>query len=299
MTSQQFLVCDSSTVANFKQWAQAISSFFTTAGWTQSSDTGQVNWSTISTVPGSGAYVYEVWKPGDGLTAYFLKIEYGNTGAANCPSLRITLSTTTNGAGTATGFVTGPWDTNVVAYTAPSTTTQYECDFSGDAGRMCVMMWRNGINNCQQMFAVERSLNSSGASTSSYATLYVCGLGSGTVVPNGQASLVFGIGVPPVFPNGNLVSGGWCTRGFVASTSFNGSIAMDTAAPMIGYFDYPGTVAGLGWAADLAEGVTFNVTLYGSTRTYMPSKNGPFATVANATGRTGNPGNFALLMRYD
>lgn len=33
MTSQQFLVCDSSTLANFKQWAQAISAFFSRATW--------------------------------------------------------------------------------------------------------------------------------------------------------------------------------------------------------------------------------------------------------------------------
>jgi hypothetical protein len=34
-TSQQQLVFDSSTLANFKQWAQAISAFFGTAGWTR------------------------------------------------------------------------------------------------------------------------------------------------------------------------------------------------------------------------------------------------------------------------
>jgi hypothetical protein len=84
-TSQQFLVCDSSTLANFKSWAQAISGWFATAGWSQAADTGQVNWSTIVSVPGSGAYVYEVWQPNDGLTTFYAKIEYGNSTASACP----------------------------------------------------------------------------------------------------------------------------------------------------------------------------------------------------------------------
>ena len=42
---------------------------------------------------------------------------------------------------------------------------------------------------------------------------------------------------------------------------------------MPGFFDYAGTEVGIGFATDITEGVTFNVTLYGSTRTYMPTKN--------------------------
>jgi hypothetical protein len=163
MTSQQFLVCDSSTLANFKQWAQAISGFFSTAGWSQSTDTGQVNWSTISSVPGSSAFVYEIWEPNDGLTNFFVKMEYGNISGTNCPSLRITISTSTNGAGTSTGFVVGPTSTNVSSFSPPSTTIQYECDFSGAAGRIGVMMWRNITNVGNQLFAIERSVNASGA----------------------------------------------------------------------------------------------------------------------------------------
>src|SRR5215472_2350460 len=249
-TSQQFLVCDSSTLANFKQWAQAISSFFATAGWIQTSDTGQVNWSSIASVPGSGAYVFEIWKPGDALTVFYVRIEYGNNGSTNSPSLRLSLGTGTNGAGALTGFATPVFSTNVSTFTAPSTTTQYECDFAGGPGYIAVMMWRNGVNNCQQLFAIERSLNGSGAYTGTYATLYVAGWGNATYVSNGQQTLHFSVGAGPNAPNGNLTIGGWFTRGFGASTSFNGSLAIDTAAPMIGYFDYPGTVAGLAWGAD-------------------------------------------------
>jgi hypothetical protein len=300
MTSQQFLVCDSSTLANFKQWAQAISGFFTTAGWSQSTDTGQVNWSTIASVPGSGAFIYEVWQPNDGLTNFFVKIEYGNVSGTNCPSLRLTLSTTTNGAGTPTGFVQGPWFTNPSSYTAPSATTQYECNFSGGSGRIGVMMWRNGINSCQQFFAIERSLNSSGAYTGTYATIWLCGVAGATVSPI-QATLYFSVGSTYVGGQ-NIVafSAAWRTRlGYydtTRTTVFNGSIPFDTCSPQVGFFDWPCTVCGSAQGQDIVEGVPFSVTLYGSVRTYMPSKNGFFTNVG---GWLGAPFAQALCMRYD
>ena len=67
-TSQQFLVCDNSTTANYKSWASALSNFIRTAGSTNSTDTGQLNgaggnnWAAVSTVPGSGAVYYEIFQ---------------------------------------------------------------------------------------------------------------------------------------------------------------------------------------------------------------------------------------------
>jgi hypothetical protein len=303
-TSQQFLVCDSSTLANFKQWAQAISAFFATATWTQSTDTGQVNWSTIASVPGSAAFVYEVWQPNDGLTTFYVKMEYGNVSGTNCPSLRISIGTSTNGAGTLTGFVIGPVNVNVDTFTAPSTTTQFECDFSGAAGRIGVMMWRNGANSCQQLFAIERSVNSSGAYTSSYVTLWTVGLCGSNQNNFSQRSLPFGIGAATRLPNTNGFLGGWTVRfAMIASNSsnsaaFNGSLPFDTPSPLIGYFDFPCTAVGVGCAGDLTEGVSFSVTLYGSTRTYMPSKSGPFGLGPYNIG-TGSGINAIVCLRYD
>jgi hypothetical protein len=303
-TSQQFLVCDSSTLANFKSWAQAISAFFATASWTQSTDTGQVNWGTIATVPASGAYVYEVWQPNDGLTTFYVKIEYGNVGTVAQPSIRLTISTSTNGAGTATGFVIGPVNTQTNGVTSNATIT-YECDFSGAAGRIGAMMWRNGTGNSQQLFAIERSINSAGSYTNAYVTLWTvgsCSVGSGFNTEYSQRSLVIAAGPAPNFPNNAANSqGGWTVRlAQVTNTganaaAFNGSIPFDTPAPMIGYFDFPCTVVGCGCTADFAEGVTFSVTLYGATRTYMASKNGPFAI--NPTNATAS--NSCVCMRYD
>lgn len=302
-TSQQFLLCDSSTLANFKQWAQAISAFFATATWTQSTDTGQVNWGTIASVPGSGAFVYEIWQPNDGLTNFYVKVEYGNVSGTNCPSLRLTLSTATNGAGTATGFLVGPYGTNTQTFTVPSATTQFECDFSGAAGRIGVMLWRNGTNNCQQMFAIERSVNSSGVYTGTYATLWVSGLSPQLCA---QQSLYFSVGPAPVAGDGGpfttlrdastpgfISRAGWSNVTAV-SMAFNGSIPFDPCSPNVGFFDFSATQVGVAWGSDIAEGVTFTASVYGSTRTYMPSKKLVFAGCGPTTSQT-----YALCMRYD
>lgn len=301
MTSQQQLVCDSSTLANFKQWAQAISAFFSTAGWTQSSDTGQVNWSSIGSVPGSGAYVYEVWKPGDALAVFYLKVEYGNTSGTNAPNVRISLGTTTNGSGTLTGFLSDVISVNPSAITPPSTTTQYECNFSGDTSRMCVMLWRNApAGQGQSLFAVERSLNSSGSYTGSYVTLFAVGKQSGNVVAGYQQSISLTLGAAPASPNqttnGNAF--GLVARLYypivAGSSAFAGSIPFDTCSPVIGYFDYPCTVLGMTLGVDVAEAVTFTAAVYGTAHTYLPSKVGAFSRPAIFTNNT-----MTTCMRYD
>jgi hypothetical protein len=299
MTSQQQLVCDSSTLANFKQWAKAISDFFATAGWVKAADTGQVDWTSIVAVPGANAYVYEVWKPGDALAVFYVKVEYGNITNANCPNVRISLATSTNGAGVITGFNCGPIGCVQTAYTAPGT-TQYECNFSGANNRIGIMLWRNGPNNCQQFFAIERSLDASGNPTASYATMWLVGNGVNSVQGPWQQTLLFGVGsVPPNTAARVNSSYGWNVRvpNFNgAQLAFNNSIPFDLCAPCIGYFDYPCTVAGSISIPDVTEGVTFQTTVYGAVRTYLPSKNGFFMAVGNPT----NSQNLGMLcMRYD
>lgn len=266
-TSQQFLINDCSTLANFKSWAQAISSFMTTAGWLQGSDTGQVNWSTISTVPGTNAYVYEIWQPNDGLTNFFLKVEYGNNGGTNNPAVRLSIGTGTNGAGTLTGVTVGTFVQPSSLASSPTTT--FECNFFGSPGLLAIMLWRNGTGSAAPfVFCVERSLNSSGSYTNGYVTLWTVG---GSSLSFNQQSIVFGIGVAP-----SLTSQPGSIRGQFGGISgaFNGSIPADLCAPYVGFWDQQCTVLGSASAADFTEGISFAGTVYGSTRTYMPTKFG-------------------------
>ena len=313
-TQQLQLVCDSSNSTNFNAWAKPISDWFRSCGYTNTSDSGQLNgvggghggsagWAALSTVPGSGAYYYEVFQSnGSGLTQFLVKVEYGNTSGTNAPNTRLTLCTTTNGAGTPTGFFTSALSVAINAITPPSTSTQYECNFTGDSAndRIGVMMWRNApANQGQMLFAIERSLDSSGNATSDYVTLFTCG-NQTTNVSGKHQSLVFGVGAGNIAPDRSQISAptGWVARGFnpvPLTTAYNGSLCFDTCSPIVAGFGRPCTMVGVGYGPDFAEGVPFTVTLYGSTRTYMPGKISPFAQVSTAYVN----GQAVLFMRYD
>jgi hypothetical protein len=310
MTSQQFLLCDNSNATNFKSWASALSNFIRSAGWTNSSDTGQLNgagagnWAGVSTVPGSGAFYYEIFQPGDGLQTFYLKIEYGNGSA---PTLRVSVGQTTNGAGTLTGLFMGPY---IIApsFTAPSTTTTYECDLSGDSGRISMLLWRNAPNNAPQVFAIQRSLNASGApygtSTTGYVTIWFAGANGGAYPIGMQQSLVFGVGAAPAFFNNYVASNsaatGWpiLATFFASSQAFNGTIPCMFLQPGVGVFDYPCTVIGAANCNDLTEGVPFTITnQYGQTRTYIPTRAGLLAFAGAPD--SGNHYRATILVEYD
>jgi hypothetical protein len=314
MSSQQFLVCDNSTAANYKAWASALSNFIRSVGWVNSSDTGQLNgagggnWTSVTTVPGSGAYYYEVFQPGDALTTFYLKVEYGNaTGSSNSPNMRLSIGSTTNGAGTLTGWVTWtvPCGSSI---TAPSTTTQYECNFSGANNRLSIMMWRTAPNSAPQMFCVERSLNASGTPVGTYVSLWAGG-GASTVNFGGAGfyqTIHFTAGYTPASVNWTINAANysgipalvWVPFGN-SSPSFNGSIGFANAQPNIGYWDYPCTVLGFASPRDLTDGVPFTITnQYGQSVKYMPTRSGFLYNCAASTWNNGNQGS-TLCVRFD
>jgi hypothetical protein len=46
---------------------------------------GRGNWATLAAVPAQDQYLFEIWKPGDSLTAFYVKIQHGNPcGIAHC-----------------------------------------------------------------------------------------------------------------------------------------------------------------------------------------------------------------------
>lgn len=302
-------VRDNSTLTNFKQWAQIISNFFTTAGWLQSTDTGQVNWSTIATVPTGGNYVYEIWEPNDGLTNFFLKIEYGtNASSTNGPQLRLSVGTGTNGAGTLTGFIAGPFLTPQGAVTVTSAVTQFQCYLSGAAGRMGVAMWVDDTTNTGPIaFVVARSKNSSGSNTSDNVSLIVCGGNAGITIANpyGMQTIRFGVGVAPAIPVNsgspipilpaimtNLSSNAFATTNVPVSPIF----------PSIGFFDNPLIEVGVAASGDITDQASFTIAAanmpYGVSHTFKAFKNPPLNDFgAHKPGNGGS--NFSLVLLYE
>jgi hypothetical protein len=268
---QSFLVCDNTSLANFKAWAQAISSWFTTAGWTQTADTGQVNWSTISSVPAAGTFVYEMWQPSDALqtgsTAYYVKIQYG-TGTASPagPRCNIQIGLGTNGSGTLTGFTTLQTDlsSGATGYTGQGS-LPWECDFAGASDYIAVRMWFN-VNSSPGnfFFTIERTKNPNGTDSGDGVNLIV---GNITTVafPQYQNTLTFNRGVT------NLPG----ARAYLTTSinsnpdNFGNNVPVLPVLPDYGVIGNPLVSVCLVPSNNIQVGVMFTTVLYGTTMTFV------------------------------
>lgn len=266
----------------------------TVAVTTQANEThaGSGTTTALAAAPTSGNYVYEIWKPGDGGTAFNVRFDYGNSGGTS-PAIKVQIGTTTNGAGTLSGTTLTQATPNVSANSGTSTT--FNCLFAGSTNWFSMMMWRDIANAGNVMIAIERSHDSSGADTNSptanaHVTMYVC--------TNNwqQQSLVFGVGAATLI--------GGVTKSIVSliaaagfgsiSNSYNGNIALSPMFPFLGFFDNHSIGIGTAASLDYTEGSVITTTLYGATHTFLFSKNQNFTGVQNQS----NSGS-ALLMRWE
>jgi hypothetical protein len=284
-TATSNVVCDNSSLANFKSWAQFISNFFTTAGWTQTADSGQVNWGTIASVP-SSAYVYEIWKAADSqasTTPIYVKMSYGFS--TSSPRAEIQVGTGSDGSGNITGATTG-----VFQFT-PNMTNQggtlYPCYASGDAGEIRFMMWQSNAT-VEVVFGVERSKDSTGAKTTDYFTLLI----ASSPTAQYQQTILGALVSPREF---NWITVG--TTNASVTENFNGTTAANPVFPLIGKLGNPMLGFCVATGADVAEGASVTVSIYGANHTYIATKNGSIASI----GRLATSGsNFmAVLMRYE
>lgn len=290
-TAQLYLMSDSTTQPNFQAWAQAISVQLDTAGWTKTADTGQVNWASNPAVPAANAWtLYEIRQPASdplqtGATAYYIRIDYGLQNSGGC-NLRVTLGTGTNGAGTLTGFVTTPAPGGNSATGTGSVT--WECDFSWDASRMGILLWRNNYANYHNpaFIAIERTKAANGSDNSDGVTL-VYATGGSTNQFFWQQTIVFGIGLPPSFNSQGFLL---CSPNFGNGTSlnFNNSVPLSPIFPCYGKWGNPMTVMAVAQYADTIDGAFMTTTLYGATRTYLMTK-----AIAMQQGQC------YMFMRYD
>ena len=161
-------ILQNASTTQFRAWGSLISTGLSSIGMVQTTDTGQINWSTV-TVPGNATYAgYEIWRFADTLQAtkpVFVKVEYGtyttSTGVAS--SIRISVSNATNGAGVLNGTVTSTTYVIQSQYVEVSTVVKpfYFCgDLSSMVFTMPTSTDAGGFR--PSLFMVERSRNGDG-----------------------------------------------------------------------------------------------------------------------------------------
>lgn len=156
------------TDADFRTWGSEISARLGSGGLVKTSDTGQINWTTVAK-PASPTYQgYEIWRFADALQSsvpVFIKVEYGSGGATARPAIRISVGSATDGAGTFVGAKTTSQAVDSgSSKTAGAVLPVY---ISVATDRMMILGQYDGSDlNFPWMFLVERAKDSSGNNTS-------------------------------------------------------------------------------------------------------------------------------------
>lgn len=253
------------TDANFRLWGSAISAGILAAGWVQTADTGQINWTTVSKPASTNtSQGFEIWSTNDGLTTWYLKIEYGSgSSSANNPSIWLTVGSATNGSGT----LSGQTSTRTQFASSGSLSTAYNCYYAGGTNWLSIAMFCQTANTSTYSigFSIEKPKTSSGsisdigicvtawAATTTAFSQYVPS--SGTV----QTATNF---IPaPILASGtsgrSLISGSSC--GLLPC--FCGDIIPYPITGVMGFY-----------YTDIAEGVTFTVSRFGTNTTYVSAR---------------------------
>lgn len=106
-TFERGVVISGDTLAHYTGWGQAVHDGMLAAGWTRASDTGQVDWSSLSAVPSGGVMTeYEIWRMTDPLQIsmpIYLRLAFGYSTGNGMVYMQAQVGTGTNGSGALTG----------------------------------------------------------------------------------------------------------------------------------------------------------------------------------------------------
>lgn len=179
------VVADNGTAGSgtaIRAWAQKVHDALAAVGMVQTSDTGQINLSTVTAPAAAGTSAgYEIWRFNDALQAtapVFFKLEYGSGTAATNPQLWITVGKGTDGAGNITGVLFsrrsgisgGSTNGNPVG-----TGTGYAS--SGAGCCLALLPFAEGFTGRNQPgFILERSRDSKGVATGEALVLIATGV---------------------------------------------------------------------------------------------------------------------------
>lgn len=139
MTTQSWsFAVDHQTDAGFRAWGADFNAKLTAIGLTQTSDTGQINWASV-TRPGTSTNAgYEIWRFNDAAHStapIFIRLDYGTGGSAARPRVQLTIGTGSNGSGTITGAVQSAVTVSATTGSATGgTVTSYFCYADGFLG---------------------------------------------------------------------------------------------------------------------------------------------------------------------
>lgn len=259
--------------ANFRLWGKWISDQLAAWGWTKTSDSGQINWATVTAPVGTSAVQgYEVWSLGDALQATApvkVKIEYGSGSNVNWPSTWVTIGSTSDGAGN----ITGPQTARKQVANNSHSTTGVPSHAAGGTSWATFCIWDTSTSGWT--FVMERTKDASGADTA---------YGFNVALVEANAGIfwqqTYVIGVSPMPAEASIAcllpSSGTLTKG--------GVVQLSAVFPIDGNWLNPFLTALCGFAANLTASTTVSFNMYGASHTYFVSSQSCNCTKSNVGG---------------
>lgn len=257
------------STTNFRIWGKAISDALTAIGLTKVSDSGQIDWSTVTVPAASTSGGYEVRYLDDAQhssTPIYIKIEYGCGGNTSRWGVWITVGTTQNGSGTISGTaILARTLMNPNADTSSASCTGFACFSNGQFNFV------QGIITQCLAFGINRTCDSDGTMNSQGA--YIWYQTNPNVGPFASISIVYRR-TPSILVTNYATQGG-CTYSPGDPQAILGTYNNSTdiyTFPTYAWTDKPAPITGLIGIGknDFSYGTSFSVTTFGTARTYMP-----------------------------
>lgn len=247
------------TDAQFRAWGLQISNALAAIGLVKTSDTGQINWATVTTPANFTAAGYEIWRFDDSLQAtdpIFFKLEYGVGSSGSIPYLKLTVGFSTDGAGTINStYKTSAIDLQATGAIAGTSLTY----IAGSTNRVAAGFHvpASSTSTAHIMFAIERIRDENGDTGQGAVVLRIVGTGTGelTIQPD-DATGITENGLPIV----GQASG--------ANASVGADVGVFPISPVRGWARDP-MVGAIGHASgDFAIRDSLNAEIRGVTRAY-------------------------------
>lgn len=282
-----------SSDANFRSWGSYIAARLLAVGLVKTSDTGQIDWTTVTAPASANVYQgYEIWRFADTLQAtapVYIKIEFGSSSAAANPAIRVQFGSGSNGSGTLTGNLS-------TQYISGCTAVAGACSVvgSGSTNRFCMIGGFTTAAGYGMFFGFERSKDAAGEDTSEAVLGCFSGLASAVASTTkfwpvwsttlGDLGLNTAHAAPALFPPGTTSTSG--SQTVVAPILHSKGIFMNPGMNFLGYY-----------TENIAINGTPSIYMYGAVRTYYSL---PAASAMQTTSWQGpGGGTEALGIRYD
>lgn len=258
-----------STDAGFREWGSALSAGLASAGLVQTSDTGQINWTTVVRAAPDNSAGYEIWRMDDAMQAtkpVFFKLEYGSGSSSNVPFMWLTVGSGSNGSGTITDTylartLIAP---NGAANTGGGGRPTYisvQPGFVGVVVNGGCLTWASNNMSCGYFFVMRTTDDSAVPTADGLAIIYQNG-------GSGPAANAYRLPGPP---NSHSSTGFCLIPGFIST---GGSVTPDGPQAFSHTFFYPKayrspfTVSVVD--VEVGAGVSFQATPFGATeRTFL------------------------------